>query len=54
MAARLLASMDGPADEGVETAWSAELEKRARRALAGETKGIDWEHAREQIRQRLA
>ena len=54
MAALLLASMDGPADDGVETAWSAELEKRARRALAGETKGIDWEQAREQIRQRLA
>lgn len=54
MAARLLASMDGPADEGVETAWSTELEKRARRALAGETTGIDWEKAREQIRQRLA
>ena len=54
MAARLLASMDGPVDEGVETAWSTELEKRARRALAGETQGINWEQAREQIRQRLA
>ena len=46
LAARRLASMEGPADEGVDTAWSTELEKRARRALAGETPGIDWDVAR--------
>ena len=54
MAARLLASMDGPPDEDAEAAWSTELTKRARRALAGETQGVDWEQARERIRQRLS
>jgi len=54
IAARLLASLDGPADEGVETAWSTEIEKRARQALTGEANGIDWEQARDQIRERLA
>ena len=54
MAARLLASMDSPADEGVETAWATEIEERARLTLAGETNGIDWEQARDQICERIA
>ncbi len=41
-----------PVDKDVATVGPTELEKRARRALAGETQGIDWEQAREQICQR--
>ena len=30
----------------VEAAWAAEIEKRARRVLAGETAGTPWEDVR--------
>ena len=49
VAAELLASLedaeaDNPAD--VEAAWAAEIEKRARRVMAGESAGIPWEDVR--------
>lgn len=49
VAAELLASLDEaavdhPAD--VEAAWAAEIERRARRVLAGESTGIPWEDVR--------
>jgi putative addiction module component (TIGR02574 family) len=49
VAAELLASLDDahaehPAD--VEAAWAAEIERRARRVLAGETAGATWEDVR--------
>lgn len=49
VAAELLASLDDaeaerPAD--VEAAWAAEIERRARRALADESGGIRWEDVR--------
>ena len=49
VAAELLASLedaeaDNPAD--VEAAWAAEIEKRARRAMAGESAGVPWEDVR--------
>jgi putative addiction module component (TIGR02574 family) len=49
VAAELLASLDdahaeNPAD--VEAAWAAEIEKRARRVIAGESAGIPWEDVR--------
>lgn len=48
VAAELLASLDEPEDEGVEEAWALEVERRARRVLAGESTGTDWAevHAR--------
>jgi len=49
VAAELLASLDEPADEGVEAAWAAEIERRARRVLAGESAGTDWTEARARI-----
>ena len=48
VAAELLASLDD-ADAGiadVEAAWATEIEKRARRVLAGESTGIPWEDVR--------
>lgn len=42
VAAELLASLDEPADDpaAVETAWAREIEKRARRVLAGESAAL--------------
>ncbi len=49
VAAQLLASLDDaeaidPAE--VEAAWAEEIERRARRVMAGETSGIPWEDVR--------
>jgi putative addiction module component (TIGR02574 family) len=32
--------------DDVEAAWAAEIEKRARRVLAGQSSGIPWEEVR--------
>lgn len=49
VAAQLLASLedaavDQPAE--VEAAWAAEIERRARRALADESGGVPWDDVR--------
>ncbi|HET9361555.1 MAG TPA: addiction module protein [Vicinamibacterales bacterium] len=49
VAAELLASLDDaaadrPAD--VEAAWAAEVERRARRAMADESGGVPWDDVR--------
>ena len=57
VAAELLASLDeAPAEnlEEVERAWAAEIERRARRVLAGESAGVPWEQVKERIEGRLA
>ena len=49
LAAELLASLDDAAGEDpaeVEAAWAAEIERRARRVMTGETAGIPWEDVR--------
>ena len=49
VAAELLASLDETGAEDpteIEAAWAAEIEKRARRAMAGESQGIPWEDVR--------
>jgi putative addiction module component (TIGR02574 family) len=48
VAAELLASLDDPETDtaDIEAAWAAEIEKRARRVLAGESAGIPWEDVR--------
>ena len=56
VAAELLASLDDLATEdqaAVEAAWATEIERRARRVLAGESIGEPWEDVRERIAQRL-
>jgi len=49
VAAELLASLDEPADDDVEVAWAAEIERRARRVLSGESSGTEWAEARARI-----
>jgi putative addiction module component (TIGR02574 family) len=48
VAAELLASLDHEETNlaDVEAAWAAEIEKRARRVLAGESSGIPWDEVR--------
>ena len=49
LAAELLASLDDAAAEDpveVEAAWAAEIERRARKVMRGETAGIPWEDVR--------
>jgi putative addiction module component (TIGR02574 family) len=53
LAVELIASVDGGTDADVEAAWAAEIEARARRALAGESKGHDWRAVCEEIEGRL-
>lgn len=51
VAAELLASLDSPAEDPaeVEAAWAAEIERRARRVLAGDTAGEPWDDVRRRI-----
>jgi putative addiction module component (TIGR02574 family) len=49
VAAELLASLDDAETENpaeVEAAWAAEIEKRARRVMSGESAGVPWEDVR--------
>ncbi len=49
VAAELLASLDDAETENpaeVEAAWAAEIERRARRVMSGESAGIPWEDVR--------
>lgn len=49
VAAELLASLDDAEAENpaeVEAAWAAEIERRARRVLAGESVAIPWDEVR--------
>ena len=49
VAAELLASLDDAGSEDpaeVEAAWAAEIERRARRVMSGESQGIPWEDVR--------
>ncbi len=49
VAAELLASLDDAEAENpaeVEAAWAAEIERRARRVMSGESAGIPWEDVR--------
>lgn len=57
VAAELLASLDDELTDDpqeLEKAWAAEIERRARRVLAGESGGVPWEDVEQRIRTRLA
>ena len=57
VAAELLASLDAPPTEDAEAvraAWAAEIERRARRVLGGESTGEPWATVRERTARRLA
>jgi hypothetical protein len=53
LTAELLASMDGEPDDDAEVVWAAEIERRATRALRGESKGRDAEKVFAEIEAKL-
>lgn len=56
VAAELLASLDEPPAEdpaAVQAAWAKEIERRARRVLAGDSAGEPWEDVRDRVARRL-
>ena len=54
LASELIASIDGESDQDAERAWAAEIERRARRAIAGESHGTDWDTVQARIASTLA
>lgn len=57
LAAELLASLEQSGIESpdaVQAAWAAEIERRARRVLSGESPGEPWDTVRERTARRLA
>jgi putative addiction module component (TIGR02574 family) len=52
LAEDLLHSLDEPVEE-VDTAWAAEVTRRARELADGTVEPVDWEVARERISRRL-
>lgn len=53
LAGRLLESLDGHPEEGVEAAWAEEVERRVRQLESGEVKTIPWEEVRAKLYARL-
>jgi putative addiction module component (TIGR02574 family) len=57
VAAELLESLEAERldrQEDVERAWAEEIERRARRVLAGESTGAPWDEVRRRLEERLA
>jgi putative addiction module component (TIGR02574 family) len=55
VAAELIASLEDPGDriEDVEAEWAVEIERRARRVLAGESPGIPWDDVKRRSEEEL-
>lgn len=49
LAGKLLESIEGPPDEGVEEAWAAEIERRIADYQAGRVKTIPWSEVRARL-----
>ena len=52
LAGRLLESLHGEPDEGVEAAWAEEIERRIRQIDSGEVETIPWEEVRARLHAR--
>jgi putative addiction module component (TIGR02574 family) len=53
LAAELLASLDGEAEDGVEAAWAAEVEKRRAQVERGEARLVPWEQVKAEVKAAL-
>lgn len=53
VAAELLASLDGPADAGTETAWAIEIERRVAAIEAGTVKLEPWDDVKRRIEKEI-
>jgi putative addiction module component (TIGR02574 family) len=54
IAGSLLESLDGPAEEGVEEAWAAEIDRRIDDLDSGKAKTVPWEELRARTLSRLS
>lgn len=52
LAAALLASLDAEPEDDVESAWAAEIQRRAERIRSGEAKGRPWPEVRKRLERR--
>ena len=53
LAGLLIESLEGEADDGVEAAWAAEIDRRVAELDAGTVKSIPWEQVRQRLLDRL-
>ena len=53
LASELLASLDGPAEDGVEAAWAAEVERRKGEVERGEARLVPWEQVKAEVKAAL-
>ncbi len=53
LAAELIESLDPETDDDAETAWAAEITRRAARARSGEDPGTAWPEVRERLERSL-
>lgn len=48
-ASRLIESLDPTAEEGVDSAWAAEIHTRIQELETGQVQAVPWDEARRQI-----
>jgi putative addiction module component (TIGR02574 family) len=53
LAREIIASLDGPQDEGAGEAWTAEIQKRVRELENGSVELVNWPEAEKRVRERL-
>jgi putative addiction module component (TIGR02574 family) len=53
LAREIIASLDGPPDEGSAEAWRAEIERRLRDIEEGRVGTVPWSEAERRVRERL-
>ena len=54
LAHEIIASLDGPAEDGAAEAWVREIERRVREVKDGSVELIDWKDTRTRILKRLS
>jgi putative addiction module component (TIGR02574 family) len=53
LAAEILASLDGPADSGVESAWEEEIDRRVAEIESGAVELLDWQVVKARAAEKL-
>jgi putative addiction module component (TIGR02574 family) len=49
LAAELVASLDGEAEDGVEAAWTTEVERRKTEVVEGKARLVPWEKVKDDV-----
>ena len=53
LAAEILASLDGPPDPGVESAWEEEIDRRVAEIESGAVELLDWQVVKARLAEKL-